>query len=74
VAIGEKQGAVQAFAQKQGLTFPSLLDGNSAVSKGYRVLGIPTSFFISREGAIQVQHTGPLSESLIGKYLAQILL
>lgn len=71
--IGEKQAVVQAFAQQQGLTFPNLLDESGAVSKGYRVMGIPTSFFINREGVIQVRHTGPLNESLIGKYLDPIL-
>jgi len=64
---------VQAFAQEQGLTFPILLDENGDVAQRYRVPGIPTSFFINREGVIQVQHTGPLDESLIGKYLDQIL-
>ena len=71
--IGEKQAPVQAFARERGLTFPILLDENRTISKGYRVLGIPTSFFIDREGVIQTQHTGPLSEALIGKYLTQIL-
>ena len=64
---------MQAFAQEQGLTFPILLDENGGVAQRYRVRGVPTSFFINREGVIQVQHTGPLSESLIEKYLAQIL-
>jgi len=73
VDIGEKQATVQAYAQERGLTFPILLDESGSVSKGYRVLGIPTSFFINREGVIQAQHTGPLSESLIEKYLDQIL-
>lgn len=71
--IGEKQATVQAFVQEKGLTFPTLLDESGAMSKGYRVLGIPTSFFISREGVIQAQHTGPLNESLIAKFLARIL-
>lgn len=71
--IGEKRKAVQAYTQERGLTFPTLLDESGAVSKRFRVLGIPTSFFINREGVIQAQYTGPLSESLIGKYLAQIL-
>jgi peroxiredoxin len=73
VDIGEKHATVQAFTQEHGLTFPTLLDESGVVSKGYRVLGIPTSFFINREGMIQAQHTGPLNESLIGKYLNQIL-
>ena len=71
--IGEKYATVQAFTQEHGLTFPTLLDESGAVSKGYRVLGIPTSFFISREGMIQAQHTGPLNESLIEEYLGEIL-
>ena len=64
---------MQAFTQEQGLTFPTLLDESGVVSKRYRVLGIPTSFFINREGVIKAQHTGPLSESLIEKFLGQIL-
>ena len=64
---------MEAFVQQQGLTFPTLLDENGVASKGYRVVGIPTSFFINREGVIQAQHTGPLNDSLIGKYLDQIL-
>ena len=50
-----------------------LLDENGAVAQEYRVSGIPTSFFTNHEGVIQVQHTGPLDESLVGKYLDQIL-
>jgi len=64
---------VQAFVQRQGLTFPTLLDESGSVSKGYRVLGIPTSFFISREGVVQARYVGPMNESLIKEYLDQIL-
>ena len=64
---------MQAFAKEQDLTFPILLDENGAVALGYRVRGVPTSFFINREGVIQAQYTGPLNESLIEKHLDQIL-
>lgn len=64
---------MQAFAQDQGLTFPILLDENGALAQRYGARGVPTSFFINREGVIQVQYTGPLDESLIRKYLDQIL-
>jgi len=72
VDIGEGRGIVQAFAQKQGLTFPILLDENANVARTYRVRGIPASLFISRDGVIQVQHAGPLKESLIEKYLDHV--
>ena len=64
---------MQAFAQEQGLTFPILLDEKGAVARGYRVQGVPTSFFINREEVIQAQYTGPLDDSLIREYLDQIL-
>jgi peroxiredoxin len=73
VDIGEGQGIVQAFAQEQGLTFPILLDENGAVAQGYRVRGVPTSFFIDREGVIQARYTGPMNEVLIAQHLDQIL-
>jgi peroxiredoxin len=73
VDIGEGREIVQAFAQEQGLTFPILLDENGAVAQGYRIRGVPTSFFINLEGVIQAQYTGPMNEALIEKHLDQIL-
>ena len=71
--IGEERGTVQAYAEKQGLTFPILLDEKSAAAQKYRVSGIPTSFFINRQGVVHARHTGPMDDSLIKKYLDQIL-
>lgn len=62
-----------AFAQEQGLTFPILLDEDGAAAQRYGVRGVPTSFFINRQGVIEAQYTGPLDESLIKKHLEQIL-
>jgi peroxiredoxin len=73
VDIGERRDAVQAYAEERGLTFPILLDESGSVAERYRVPGIPTSFFINRQGGIQAQHTGPLNQALIEKYLDQIL-
>jgi len=73
VDIGEGREVVRAFAQEHGLTFPILLDETGAVAQIYRVRGVPTSFFINRQGVIQAQYTGPLNESLIEKHLDQIL-
>ena len=71
--IGEGEEIVRAFAQDQGLTFPILLDKSRAVAQGYRIRGVPTSFFINREGVIQAQYTGPMTEALIEEHLDQIL-
>lgn len=73
VDIGEERENVQAFAQEKGLTFPILLDTKGSVASRYLVPGVPTSFFINREGIVQARYTGPLYESLIKEYLDQIL-
>ncbi len=71
--IGEGQDTVQAYTQQLGLTFPTLLDKKNAVAQRYRIPGVPTSFFVSREGMVHARHVGPMNESLIKEYLDQIL-
>ena len=63
---------MQAFAQGQGLTFPILLDESSEVARQFEVQGIPTSFFIDRQGIIRARYTGALEEPLIEEYINQI--
>lgn len=64
---------MQAFVKSRSLTFPVLLDEDGSVAQEYRVRGIPASFFITREGVIRIQQTGPLDESLLREYLGQVL-
>jgi peroxiredoxin len=73
VDIGEGRETVQAFAHDQGLTFPILLDEDGGVAGEYDVRGVPTSFFVSRQGVILARYIGPLDESLIREYLDQLL-
>jgi peroxiredoxin len=70
--MGESAETVESFVQEQRLTFPSLLDTTRTVSREYRIRGIPTSFFIDREGVIVDQHVGPMDLALIEQYLGEI--
>jgi cytochrome c biogenesis protein CcmG/thiol:disulfide interchange protein DsbE len=50
---------VKPFVEKNGLTFPVLLDPKASVSGQYGVTGYPETFVIDREGKV-VQHViGP---------------
>jgi peroxiredoxin len=64
---------VEVYAKEQGLTFAIVLDSDSNAAGAYHVRGIPTSFFIDREGVIQATHTGALDEALIDRYVEQLL-
>jgi hypothetical protein len=59
--------------QEQGLTFTILLDEDSTAARTYLVRGIPSSFFITREGIIGIKHTGPVDEELVDQYIERVL-
>ncbi len=59
IDIGESPSTVREFVKNYGLTFPVLLDSAQDVSLEYYVHGIPTTFFIDREGIIRDIRIGP---------------
>ena len=60
----EKVGAekVSNFAKEKGITFPILLDKNIDVTTAYKVITIPTSYFIDTKGVIQDKFIGPMTQ------------
>jgi peroxiredoxin len=54
LAVNAKQDrdTVRAFAEKNGYTYPILLDPNYKVSGQYRVRAIPVTFLIDKEGNV----------------------
>lgn len=57
---------VEAFVQEFGLTYPILLDRDGSVGYLYQVNGLPTTFFVNRDGIIRtVLVGGPMSETFI---------
>ena len=57
---------VTAFVQELGLMFPIVLDRDGSVIARYQLLGLPSTFFIDRNGIIRsVIVGGPMSEETI---------
>jgi peroxiredoxin len=68
----EDRGAVERFFyEEMELTFTPLLDEEARVNSIYRVVGLPTTFFVDAEGVIRAVHRGVLTPSLIDEYLLQ---
>ena len=65
VDLNEDGGTVQDFVQKGGYNWVFLLDTSGEVSTTYRVSGIPTTYFIDREGVIQEMFIGPVSKGIL---------
>ena len=66
---------VKAFIQEFSLTYPILLDRDGSVSNTlYQIKGLPSTFFINREGIIRtVVVGGPMSETFIRSKIEALL-
>jgi peroxiredoxin len=62
------------FIEDHDLTFPVLMDKTGAVSKRYQLRGLPSTYFIDRQGVIRaVVVGGPMSEALIRSKIQNLL-
>ncbi len=53
INIGESSSKVEEFMQSLNLSFTVLLDTKQDVAQRYNITGIPTTFFIDKDGIIQ---------------------
>ena len=58
INIGESSSQAAEFMQQHNLSFPVLLDREGNIAQKYNIRGIPTSFFIDRDGIIQDMKIG----------------
>lgn len=57
---------------KLGATYPAVLDGSGSVAQHYRVTYMPTTFFIDKDGVLQVIKTGEVHEDALVGFLAKV--
>ncbi len=72
VDFDEPQPDVQAFAESFGLTFDVLLDPGGDTQVLYQIRGYPSSYFVDRDGVIQVVHIGVMTEGQLDENLEKI--
>lgn len=70
---GEPRAQVAPFAQEMGITYPVPLDGNSEVSRRYRVSSLPTTFFIDAEGVIQHIQIGLVNGAMLAEQIERLI-
>jgi len=74
INIGESSSQIKEFMQSQGLSLPVLLDKRGSVAQKYNILGIPTTFFLDKDGVIQDKIIGAFqNKAQIEKRLDKIL-
>src|SRR5688500_9972938 len=78
VDVQESAARVTDFTRELGLTFRFVLDPDGSVVDRYYVSGLPSHFFVDREGVIQAIHVGGLramsgQQAPVDEYLQKIL-
>lgn len=65
---------VRAFVEEFDITFPVLLDETGAVyNELYRLLGLPMSVFVDRDGVIARIHIGIMTDQQVDEFVEEIL-
>jgi peroxiredoxin len=79
IAVRDQEEDQRAFAQRHGIQFPVGFDPDGKIVYSYQkagkvsMSGIPTTFFIDKNGIIQAFFIGPISESTFDQRIATIL-
>jgi cytochrome c biogenesis protein CcmG, thiol:disulfide interchange protein DsbE len=74
VSVQETSPAdVQAYARTYGLTYTIGFDATSAVYRAFAVYGLPTQFFLDRNGVIRKIVNGPMSDASAEAAIAEVV-
>jgi peroxiredoxin len=60
IFISEDASAVRDYADRVGLTYRKVADPDTRIASDYRIMGIPSHYFIDRSGVLRVLRIGSL--------------
>jgi cytochrome c biogenesis protein CcmG, thiol:disulfide interchange protein DsbE len=73
IDVQEQESGVRDYVTRYGLTYTIGMDITGAIFRTYRVFGLPTHYFIDRDGIVRDRAFGPLDRAGIDKKLAEIM-
>ncbi len=73
INAGQDKKTIDAFIKKIGVTYPALLDENSAIARSYGVVGLPTTFFIDGKGIVRAKIVGEADEATFERHALELL-
>ncbi len=73
IAVDDTEEKMKDFIAKYGVTFPVGLDKTASIQKSFGLYGIPTTYFINKQGIINYLHSGSVTEELLQHELDKLL-
>jgi len=62
VNLQEGKSIARGYVEDYGMEFPVAIDVDGEVGDAYRLLGLPVTYFIGRDGVVRSVFTGPFEE------------
>ena len=72
IFVQDNRSDIQEYARRTGLTYPKVDDSSGRIGSSYRLVGIPSHFFIDSSGILREIRISSLDPSTMGEDLAQI--
>ena len=69
VAISDTLENARGFAESTGVTYPIGLDATGEISRDYKVVSLPTTFFIGRDGTVERRLSSAANEGVLKVFL-----
>jgi cytochrome c biogenesis protein CcmG/thiol:disulfide interchange protein DsbE len=72
VLIQDNRSDIESYARRAGLTYPKIDDADGAIASSYRIVGIPSHFFIDSAGILREIRITSLDPETMEENLAEI--
>jgi cytochrome c biogenesis protein CcmG, thiol:disulfide interchange protein DsbE len=72
INAGQDRATAAAFVGKLGISYPALLDEDAKIAKRYGVVGLPTTYFIGRDGKVAAKQLGEMTASAFERQVAEL--
>ena len=73
IAVDDTEKKATAFMKKNGLTIPAGLDRTGKLKEAFGLYGMPTTFFIDKNGIVSYFHAGVVTKELITHEIDKLL-
>lgn len=73
IAVDDTEKKAKAFMKKTGMTIPAGLDKTGKIKDAYGIYGMPTTFFIDKDGKVSYFHAGVVTEALLKHEIDKLL-
>lgn len=73
IAVDDTEEKMKDFIATYHVTFQVGIDKTAAIQKSYGLYGIPTTYFIDKQGIINYSHSGSVTKELLQNELDKLL-